>query len=215
MTKLFKIRHLTLEKTLYPRDSVNREVVDRYVEELQAGAQFPPITVAEKNKKFYILDGMHRTESRKKIGETTIEAEVVKLPKSRWFAEAKALTIKLNTGHGSALTSKDRVRAISELKKLKFSLTQISKIVHIPVTSLTEFVKVNKISYKPLKVSVKQPTKFPSGRGVYLNRLTGTDKYESVKSVQYDLLTQLVSDIQDNGLEKSSKALAKKLKKLL
>ena len=85
MRKILRIRNIIFEKKLYPRDTVDQNVVDRYMEESQSGANFPPITVAEKNKMFYILDGVHRLECRKKMGMTTIEAEIVKLPK-RWFA---------------------------------------------------------------------------------------------------------------------------------
>jgi ParB-like chromosome segregation protein Spo0J len=100
---------------------------------MRAGAQFPPITVALLDGRHYVLDGWHRVEALRMLGEQRVRA-VVRPCGSR--ADAFVEAVRLNISHGRQLSVQERVRIVDRLKAYGLSLERISEIVRVPVEGL-------------------------------------------------------------------------------
>ena len=53
-----------------------RDTLTRYVELMQAGEQLPPVTVFYDGQAYWLADGRHRLEARKRVGYTDISVDV-------------------------------------------------------------------------------------------------------------------------------------------
>jgi transposase/uncharacterized ParB-like nuclease family protein len=80
------------------------EKVEEYREAMELGSEFPPISVWKKGNEYWLIDGMHRLMASKKLGRTTIKAEVVEL---KDMLEAKVMAITKNR-HGLPLTKEEK-----------------------------------------------------------------------------------------------------------
>lgn len=134
------IKDLVFDSELYPRFKTNWLTVYQYAMAMKSGSVFPPVTVGILNGKKYVVDGWHRIEALKLLGEEYVNA-VVKHYESE--AELFADAVKLNVTHGRQLSVQEKARIIDRLKEYNFSLEQISEIVRIPVDKIERFtVKV-------------------------------------------------------------------------
>lgn len=86
-----------LDDSIYPRKGGRPRsvVVSRYVENLRAGAQFPPIIVERGTRR--VLDGWARVIAYRKVGRETITADFQDVPEG---VSAKLYAASLNSGHG-------------------------------------------------------------------------------------------------------------------
>lgn len=94
----------------YPRNRVSSSNVTLLRELICHGAELDPIRVvfSPDDQFYYLLDGMHRTESYKAEGHATIKAQVFSLPKKFWAI----YTVLYNTGNPLNLEYGDRKAAI-------------------------------------------------------------------------------------------------------
>jgi hypothetical protein len=132
--RLVKIDELTFDSSLYPRMKMSWLTAYQYAQAMRAGAVFPPITVGLLEGKRYVLDGWHRIEAKRLLGEKYISAVLKKFnSKGEMFAEA----VRLNSTHGRPLTIQEKVRIIDQLKLYGFKREEISQIVGIPVDKIS------------------------------------------------------------------------------
>ncbi len=92
------------------RVKLDKDVIDAYREDLEAGAIFPPIDVfAEKGSERYILaDGFQRLFAHIHAGRDEIEVEV----HEGGMHEALMYALGANTGHGARRSNADKVNAV-------------------------------------------------------------------------------------------------------
>lgn len=191
-TQVLKIAGLKFDPELYPRLKVGWLTAYQYAQAMKAGSVFPPIVAGRFSGQLYVVDGWHRVEAKKILGEEYVEG-VVKEYKSRedMFVEA----IKLNVSHGRPLSVQEKVRLIKKLEDLNFSLEQISKIVLVPVERVEVF-KARAIvgpNGKPIyiKSAVARAVETPEeAAGVDMSRF-------SVRNVA-DLLEQLIELLESD-----------------
>jgi hypothetical protein len=180
-----------------------------YAEAMKVGSEFPPILVGNYGGKFYIVDGWHRVEAKKELGEEYISAQIKR------FENLKDLflaAVKANITHGRALGVQERVRIIDKLREMKFTYQEVSKILKIPIDSI-----------KKLQVRVIMG---PDGKPIYTKGMlfhaeadpTEVDQtHFSVRNVT-SLLQQLI-DLLESGeyplKDSSVKAMTERLYDLL
>lgn len=134
--QVFKIEELILDPKLYPRMKVGFLTAYQYSQAMKAGAVFPPIIVGLYKGKKYVVDGWHRVEAKKLLGEEYIQGIAKKY--SSWkemFVEA----VKLNSKHGRPLSVQEKAKIIHKLSKMGFKPQEISEIVHVPVDKIERF----------------------------------------------------------------------------
>ena len=145
---------ITWDQGIYPREETHPEVVDRYAEALEAGAQFPPILVVKKGQEHLILDGNHRLQAHRKVGRTTILAQILDIPledrKTLIFLAAKA-----NMVHGLPLRNEERRMVIQRLYRLGMTIPEMVREFGIPERTLyrwTEPVREEKRLEREAKI---------------------------------------------------------------
>ncbi|MGD9159082.1 MAG: ParB N-terminal domain-containing protein [Desulfobacteraceae bacterium] len=80
--KTVKIENIVIDRSIYPRNSIDHKRVAMFEENMRDGIKFEPIHLQEhpgEPEKYRILDGAHRYQAYKGIGEKEILAQIIKL----------------------------------------------------------------------------------------------------------------------------------------
>jgi len=133
---LVKVSELVFDDELYPRNKVDWLTAYSYSQAMRAGEVFPPIRVGLFQGKKYVVDGWHRVEAKRLLGEEHVEAVVKRYSD---FKEMFVDAIKYNISHGRPLSVQEKVRLIHKLEEFKLDLAEISKIVKIPIDKIECF----------------------------------------------------------------------------
>ena len=183
---VLKISDLVFDLNLYPRLKTGWLTAYQYAMAMKAGSRFPPVVVGRFKGKLYLLDGWHRVEALKLLGEEYVDADIRDYKSYRlMFADA----VRLNATHGRPLSVQEKARIIDKLEELKFTPKEISEIIKVPVDKIARF------KFKVVTA--------PNGRKIYLKSVVektvkdenaiakiNQDKF-NVRNVQ-QLLEQLI-----------------------
>ena len=114
-TAYIKIKNLD-RNGLQTRVALNEQTVEEYTEAMDAGMEFPPVTVFRDNEGVYRLaDGFHRVEAKtrtknySKPGFDTVKANII----NGGYAEALKYALSANSNHGLRRTNADKNRAVN------------------------------------------------------------------------------------------------------
>lgn len=92
------------DPSIYPRAKWSTATIDRYVDALEAGDEFPPIIVEYHGEKLRLLDGKHRLEAHKKAERETVEVERRSVPEGMTTKHYAAI---LSARHGDRMSNAD------------------------------------------------------------------------------------------------------------
>jgi hypothetical protein len=92
-------------------EKIGPETVNEYATEILDGAAFPPVVVFYDGSDYWLGDGFHRVEARRKIGHETIIAEI----KKGSARDAILYGAGANSSHGLRRTQADKRRAVERL----------------------------------------------------------------------------------------------------
>jgi len=174
MAVMLKISELQFDSEIYPRNEVNWLTAYSYSQAMRVGEAFPPIRVGLFKGKKYVVDGWHRVEAKRLLKDEYVDAVVKRYDSLKdMFVDA----IKFNVTHGRPLSVQEKVRLIHKLEEFKLEVTEISRIVRIPVDKIEGFKA--RVVYGP------------NGKPVYLKSVVAkADVSEDVKvSVDQDKLS--------------------------
>ena len=73
-----RIRIDDLDMSLQTRCGTDIDTIGNYAEAMADGAQFPDVTVFTDGARYWLADGFHRVEAARRIGRTTVSADVRK-----------------------------------------------------------------------------------------------------------------------------------------
>jgi hypothetical protein len=125
---------IRLDGGTQPRADLLLEVIEDYAEQMQCGAQFPPVTVFFDGKDYWLADGFHRLMAAKRTWpDQPIDTEVLQGTQShaQWHSFAA------NQVHGLRRTNEDKRRAVQAAlthpNGAKLSDAQIA--VHVGVSN--------------------------------------------------------------------------------
>ncbi|RLB03833.1 MAG: hypothetical protein DRG59_11150 [Deltaproteobacteria bacterium] len=88
------IKDIVFLKEIYPRFEIDTYRIKLFTELMKTGTQFPPLRVVKENDYYVLLDGKHRLEARKEIGESTVEVKLYNLPKKYWKLAAARFNVQ-------------------------------------------------------------------------------------------------------------------------
>ena len=108
---LINIEKLTIDAGTQSREAINEEAIARYAEDMKNGDKFPPVRVITDGVKSYLVDGFHRYFAVKKIGKTSIEAEII----SGTLRDAILASTAANPDHGLPRTNADKRKSVTTL----------------------------------------------------------------------------------------------------
>lgn len=100
-----KISEVAQVSDMQVRTRTDAGVVKRYAQAMRAGAEFPPIIVADVDGVLLLVDGFHRVSAMSALGISETPAVIVK---SATIAEARWLAGKANLSHGFNLKARER-----------------------------------------------------------------------------------------------------------
>lgn len=146
-----KIAELTYDPELYPRlhpmdtAGIGWFTVNKYAQEMRAGANFPPIVVGIIDDESYprhgemiINDGVHRWKAYAKLGVETVNVIVKHYEtKLAFFRDA----IESNVAHGRSIPFTAKARLLDLLRMQGLEDKEISRIILVPLDKITELEK--------------------------------------------------------------------------
>lgn len=106
MTERIKISEIYPIQT---RESNDPAVVAEYAEAMEAGTEFPPISVVHDGKRYWMWDGHHRLAAARQSGMQDFPCDVAKGSE----AEARWMACSANQTHGLRRTNADKRRAVT------------------------------------------------------------------------------------------------------
>jgi hypothetical protein len=99
---LISLSSVVLDMDIYPRAEWSQPTVERYVEALGAGDQFPPIILEQETNR--LLDGMHRYQAHRRLGRSEIDADHHEIPNG---VPPLLYAASLSARHGDRISGKD------------------------------------------------------------------------------------------------------------
>lgn len=110
-TTTINLSQVSIRKEYQPRVKLDQNVVTDYVEQLENGAEFPPIIVfKESDDKYIIAAGYHRFEAYCRAEKKCIEADVREFTSS---IDILKVAVESNARHGARLSHEDKRRAVT------------------------------------------------------------------------------------------------------
>lgn len=107
---LVPVDQIVWDPKIYPRQKWNTSTIERYVDALMAGEEFPPIVLEEGTNR--LLDGKHRLEAHRKAEVEQISVEWRTVPAG---ISAKRYAARLSARHGDRMSNADlKALAIEE-----------------------------------------------------------------------------------------------------
>jgi hypothetical protein len=94
-----------------PRAQLDPETLDNYIQGLQEGTRFPPVTLFYDGENYWLADGFHRVRAHEESGQDKIMAEV----KVGTRREAILYSVGANATHGLRRSNADKRRVVETL----------------------------------------------------------------------------------------------------
>jgi len=107
MTTRLPIASIRTDGGTQPRDHINEDVVRRYVDDMCAGATFPPVVVFHDGSDHWLADGFHRKVAFETLNYDEIPAEVHQGTRR----DAILFSVGANATHGYPRSNEDKRRA--------------------------------------------------------------------------------------------------------
>jgi ParB/Sulfiredoxin domain len=105
------IDSIICDQQIMPREKIDENYLNELVEDLKAGAVFPPVDLFYDDECYILTDGFHRWHAFKKAGYEKIQAAVHKGNKS----EALLFSCGANANHGLRRTNEDKRKVVFNL----------------------------------------------------------------------------------------------------
>lgn len=106
----FSLAEVRIDGGTQPRTEINNSVISDYVELMQDGISFPPITVVFDGVDYWLVDGFHRYHAARQA-QYTLKAEVI----NGSHREAVLYSVSVNSTHGLRRTNADKRKAVKTL----------------------------------------------------------------------------------------------------
>jgi len=127
--QLLDLSVVRIDGDTQPRTAINPGIVQEYAEAMQAGAEFPAVTVVHDGATYWLVDGFHRFFAHRRLGRRQIKAEVIagELKDARW------LSVAANKTHGLRRTNEDKAKAVIRALQLRPDLSDRAIAEHVGV----------------------------------------------------------------------------------
>ena len=109
--KEIKISDIIMDEEIQSRFELKQEHIDDYAEDIESGAEFPPVELFFDGIYHFLADGFHRYQAYKKAGKTTIPSIIHQGDRRK----AILFAVGVNAKHGIRRTNADKERAVRKL----------------------------------------------------------------------------------------------------
>lgn len=111
--RVVELDEIIRDRRFQVRSRTDAQTVKAYASAMQAGSEFPPVTLAEIDGRLFLIDGFHRFEAAISIGRQSMEASVVTMTER----EALKASAVANLTHGLRLTKTEKLNAFKQFIK--------------------------------------------------------------------------------------------------
>jgi len=111
--RMVELDEIIIDRRFQVRNRTDAQTVKAYASAMEAGSEFPPVTLAEINGRLFLIDGFHRFDAATSIRRWEIGAIVVQMSE-RDALKASALA---NLTHGLRLTKTEKLNAFKQFIK--------------------------------------------------------------------------------------------------
>lgn len=203
---------LILDETIYPRNNVESEHVNRIADAIKAGKRLPPVVADRKTK--VLTDGFHRHRAAIRVGgpDALIEVEF------RDYASRREMVIdamEMNAIHGKRLDSCDRARCGQLAQEHGISMTIVARIFNLPTNRFKEALKERTALSKEggYVIPLKRPNMHLAGRQLTKDQEEANKKDMGIGIVQ--TVNQLLLKLRVPGMVDTKDArIVEKLREL-
>ena len=108
---MIELSRIRIDGGTQTREKLNEATVKEYVEAINAGATFPPVTLFFDGSNYWLADGFHRYFATKKAGKKQIHEDIT--PGTQ--RDAVLHSLGANASHGLPRSNKDKKRAVETL----------------------------------------------------------------------------------------------------
>lgn len=102
------ISSIRLDGGTQPRAAINAQAVSDYMNDMDSGAEFPPVDVFYDGTNHWLADGFHRINAAEKAGRHEIDCEVHQGTQQ----DAQWYSFGVNKGNGLRRSNQDKQRAV-------------------------------------------------------------------------------------------------------
>ena len=108
---MIELSRIRIDGGTQTREKLNEATVKEYVEAINAGATFPPVSLFFDGSNYWLADGFHRFFATKKAGKKQIHEDIT--PGTQ--RDAVLHSLGANASHGLPRSNKDKQRAVETL----------------------------------------------------------------------------------------------------
>jgi len=194
--KRMPIAELVLDFDLYPRSQVDSHHVTELMEAMKAGVALPPVLIDKKSKR--VIDGFHRVKGRGRLDGPGAEIEVFE----KTYRDDKAMlldAIRLNAGHGRALSAYDRAHTILLAGKLGIADKVLAGALSVTVGRVDSLRASKSATSAGLTVPIKRTIRHMAGRKLTRPQVKANGKLGGMNQLFYvrQIITLIESDLLD------------------
>lgn len=130
-TRTIEMSAIRTDGDTQPRTAINPGIVQEYAEAMEAGVEFPPVTIVHDGAAHWLVDGFHRFFAHRRLNRQQIKAEVI----LGELAEARWLSLAANKAHGVRRSNEDKGKAVTRALKMRGELTDRAIAAHVGVSN--------------------------------------------------------------------------------
>jgi uncharacterized ParB-like nuclease family protein len=109
--KKLNINNIIIDKGTQSRAAISEDTVSDYAEAMAAGDEFPPVITFFDGVDYYLADGFHRLHAVKRLGKTSIQADV----RTGTLRDAILYSLGANRDHGLRRSNADKRKCVMTL----------------------------------------------------------------------------------------------------
>jgi hypothetical protein len=164
--KALNLSAIIIDKGTQSRAQISEDTVTDYAEAMQAGDQFPAITVYHDGVDYYLADGFHRLHAAQRLGRASIQAEV----KTGTLRDAILYSLGANDKHGLRRSNADKRKCVRTLlEDFEWGDLTVNEMARICAVSPQLVLAVKEEMDGGVKVSSFKPNAPKKDKPVKLN----------------------------------------------
>lgn len=191
--KSININNVIIDKGTQSRAQISEETVTDYAEAMAAGDTFPPVTVYFDGVDYYLADGFHRLHAIKRLGKTSIQADV----RTGTLRDAILFSLGANNNHGLRRSNADKRKCVMTLlEDFEWGEMSVAEMARICAVSPQLVTAVKLEMEGGVKVSTVKTNAPKKAKPVKLNNVVETPEPTNLEPERDEVVQELVAENQ-------------------